>query len=95
MRTPALSIACGEIQTRNSVGINMKYFQYFTLFLYLMTGILQILHFNDNQYDGTDDLEQVAYYTNTPGTRGWSRLRDRTLAVKSRKSARKSAKLFK
>ena len=28
---------------------------------------------------------------NTPGTRGWSRLRDRTLAVKSRKIARKSA----
>ena len=26
------------------------------------------------------------YWINTPGNRGWSRLRDRTLAVKSRKS---------
>ena len=35
--------------------------------------------------------EVMQIKSNTPGTRGWSRLRDRTLAVKSRKIKQKSA----
>ena len=44
----------------------------------------------ENKEKEIHDLKNEKYTCSTPGTRGWSRLRDRMLAMKNRNNTRKS-----
>ena len=66
-----------------------------TLAICMHFNILLVKHIYPHDYNHhlRTFIDQRFFFLkwNTPGTRGWSRLRNRTLAVKSRKIARKSA----